>query len=190
MLTAGVYFQYEAKHRCRTKFENQSSTYSFIEESDIIQSLTPRRMKNNETLYDSCNLVRFFYPDTVILSISYLWPISVRKLRVQTFVFQYDYDFIDPQLCVNGTNSNSVLIDEETCIEVSSNVVECENFVYETEKIQTTIATENNLVCKNHWISKIITFTTMVGMVIGPTFSGMISDKIGRIMTIGEAQKC
>ena len=59
MLTAGVYFQYEAKHRCRTKFENQTSTYSFIEESDIIQSLTPRRIKNNETLYDSCNLVRF-----------------------------------------------------------------------------------------------------------------------------------
>ena len=181
MLTAGVYFQYEAKHRCRTKFENQTSTYSFIEESDIIQSLTPRRIKNNETLYDSCNLVRFFLSRH---------RNSARKLRVQTFVFQYDYDFIDPQLCVNGTNSNSILIDEETCIEVSSNVVECENFVYETEKIQTTIATENNLVCKNHWISKIITFTTMVGMVIGPTFSGMISDKIGRIMTIGEAQKC
>ena len=101
---------------------------------------------------------------------------------------QFDYEVIDPDVCKNGTSSRNLLVDEETCIQISSSLVECEEFVYETAKIQTTIATENNLVCKNHWISKIITFTTMVGMVIGPTFSGMISDKIGRIMTIGKAE--
>ena len=57
MLTAGVYFQYEAKHRCRTKFENQTSSYNHIEESNILQALTPTKTRNNQTSYDSCNLV-------------------------------------------------------------------------------------------------------------------------------------
>lgn len=75
----------------------------------------------------------------------------------------------------------------DTCIHISSSLVECEDFVFETTQMDSTITMENKLVCQNQWISKILTFTTMIGTVIGPTVTGIISDRIGRIMTIGNA---
>ena len=58
MLTAGVYFQYAPDHRCRSKFENETSPYDSIRNSEILQAMTPNEIKNNKTIYDSCHLVR------------------------------------------------------------------------------------------------------------------------------------
>ena len=52
------------------------------------------------------------------------------------------------------------------------------------EFVNISVTTENNLVCKNGWIDELLTVAAMVGMIIGPTVSGMVSDRIGRIMSI------
>ena len=74
--------------------------------------------------------------------------------------------------------------DNSSCLLVEDEFEKCKQFVYSKEIMDTTITTENNLVCKNGWIDEMLTVATMVGMIIGPTVSGMISDRIGRIMSI------
>ena len=56
MLTAGVYFQYEAEHRCRTEFDDKHTDYNAT--SSVIDLITPKSKIPGIT-YDGCNLVRY-----------------------------------------------------------------------------------------------------------------------------------
>jgi len=159
MLTAGVYFQYEAPHRCRTEFDSETSNYSEIYSNEVLRQITPRRDDD----FDGCSL----------------------------FVYEvFDQDDCDAYRNSSDTSTehlSKTLVSfgaTNDCVIVSEATRECQSFVFDRSKIDNTIATENNLVCERKWISKVITLATMVGMIVGPTLSGMVSDRIGRIMTI------
>ena len=86
---------------------------------------------------------------------------------------------------ISSGYAKAILInDNSSCLLVEDKFEKCNQFVYSKEIMDATITTENNLVCKNGWIDEMLTAATMVGMIIGPTVCGMISDKIGRIMSI------
>lgn len=54
MLTAGVYFQYESAHRCKTEFDTSISTYEELNQSALLQSITP----DPPSVGKGCKLVR------------------------------------------------------------------------------------------------------------------------------------
>ncbi|CBY11252.1 unnamed protein product [Oikopleura dioica] len=81
--------------------------------------------------------------------------------------------------------SNSSLEIDSQCFEINKTQEEaCQEFVFDLDLIYDTISIENNLVCNRKWVNKFITTLTMIGLVIGPTFSGSVSDKIGRTLCI------
>ena len=57
--------------------------------------------------------------------------------------------------------------DNTTCITVTDEKKECNSYIFDNQTVGSTITTENSLVCKQKWISQIITVSTMIGMVIG-----------------------
>jgi len=69
-------------------------------------------------------------------------------------------------------SNSSVEIDSQ-CFQINKTQEEaCQEFVFDLDLIYDTISIENNLVCNRKWVNKFITTLTMIGLVIGPTFSG------------------
>ena len=56
--------------------------------------------------------------------------------------------------------------------------------------METSVATENNLVCENYWWIPAIDTLMMVGLLIGSFVFGVMSDKIGRRHTLVIAVFC
>ena len=59
----------------------------------------------------------------------------------------------------------------------------CENPVYNTTIMKTTIVTEFNLVCSREWINSSLTSVTFIGFLLGASLGGFLSDKYGRKKT-------
>ena len=63
--------------------------------------------------------------------------------------------------------AKAISIDNNSsCLLVEGKFEKCKQFVYSKEIMDTTITTENNLVCKNGWIDEMLTVATMVGMIV------------------------
>jgi hypothetical protein len=160
MLTAGVYFQYEPDFRCISKFDS-NNTLSDTDDKLINQNLVFANLKNS-----SCT----GKPETTT-----------------KYCHMYKHEIANEACTTEVSNGYSQAIpmnENSSCLLIESETEKCSSFVYSKEIMDVTITTENNLVCKDGWIDEMLTVATMVGMIIGPTVSGMISDRIGRIMSI------
>ena len=94
------------------------------------------------------------------------------------------YDPDNPDYC-NYYRSNNTL---QSCFfEHSPPVLKCESgddFAYEPFEMDSTVATENNLVCENYFWTIIVDEFYMLGLFIGSLVFGLLSDKIGRRHTL------
>merc|ERR1712241_406954 len=66
----------------------------------------------------------------------------------------------------------------------SSSVVECNEWVYDTDQFSETLATKENLVCEDEWKRRILGTLMMLGLLVGSIIGGRLGDKFGRKVSI------
>ena len=94
-----------------------------------------------------------------------------------------DFDPENPDYCRNYL----AIKDGDSCLFNKSEIVKCkhgDDFVYATFEMDKTVATANDLVCKDYFWTIIIDEFYMVGLFIGSFGFGWLSDKIGRRQTL------
>jgi len=99
------------------------------------------------------------------------------------------YDPDNPNYC----EFYSASLGNGECIFDKDTVMNCEmdtEFAYADFEMDTTVATENNLVCKNDFWIPIIDCFMMMGFMIGSFGFGVLADKIGRRHTLLLANVC
>ena len=75
----------------------------------------------------------------------------------------------------------------DSCYFNTSHVVQChegDDFVYQPFEMESTVATENNLVCGQYFWTIIIDELFMLGLFLGSTFFGVLSDARGRRLAL------
>merc|ERR1712241_497360 len=66
----------------------------------------------------------------------------------------------------------------------SSSVIDCNDWVYDTDQFEETLATRDNLVCEDEWKRRILGTLMMLGLLIGSIIGGRLGDKFGRKVSI------
>ena len=59
----------------------------------------------------------------------------------------------------------------------------CDDKIFDTSFMNTTIVTEYNLVCSREWVNSALTSITFIGFLFGALVGGYLSDKYGRKRT-------
>ena len=94
-----------------------------------------------------------------------------------------DFDPENPDYCRNYL----AIKDGDSCLFNKSEIVKCkpgDDFVYAAFEMDKTVATANDLICKDYFWTIIIDEFYMVGLFIGSFGFGWLSDKIGRRQTL------
>merc|ERR1712241_127290 len=66
----------------------------------------------------------------------------------------------------------------------SSSVIDCNDWVYDTNEFVETLTTKSNLVCEDEWKRRILGTLMMLGLLIGSIIGGRLGDKFGRKVSI------
>ena len=66
----------------------------------------------------------------------------------------------------------------------SSSVIDCNDWVYDTDQFTETLATKENLVCEDEWKRRILGTLMMLGLLVGSIIGGRLGDKFGRKVSI------
>ena len=94
------------------------------------------------------------------------------------------YDPDNPDYCKFYTAIN---LSQSCNFDHSLPVLKCrsgDDFAYEPFEMESTVATDNNLVCENYFWTIVVDEFYMLGLFIGSLLFGMLSDKIGRRHTL------
>jgi MFS family permease len=174
MLTAGVYFQYEPEFRCKSQLELSEGEDYVMDQSILDMLLLP--VDKKQPSHSQCHIYHHEIQQGAAcendIEGSATNELMNEKMNIDTVTTM---DSNVEKHFINGTG----------CLVISKDQHDtCSEYVFSKEFVNISVTTENNLVCKNGWIDELLTVAAMVGMIIGPTVSGMVSDRIGRIMSI------